>query len=302
MKTGNRRWFLVAASMLTGVLTLAGCGKPAGVDGDLTNNWPAMAEAKAAVPDPGVCYDVEYDLTWTSGAFNPVDCAKTHHTETTFVGEFTGADASRTSAPLAGSSGRKTAFQQCMKETNDYLGADYHAASVFMGLVLPSSKAWKGGARWFRCDVVQYQDPDNDIEVTTGSVKDGLKGDAPLAFPCVNVIEHGTQYIGDQTPPVPCTGSHSAEFVGLFTAPDTSWNSDSQARLDIGEKGCLEKLYDYVGSRNPSRYIGWIWGQFNQEKWEMGDRTIRCWAYAENSSHKFGASVKGIGSKDPALA
>ena len=36
--------------------------------------------------------------------------------------------------------------------------------------------------------------------------------------------------------------------------------------------------------------------------YQMGDRTIRCWAYAENSSHKFGASVKGIGSKDPALA
>ncbi len=299
MKTGTRRRAVATVSLLAGVLMLAGCaGKPAGVDGDLTNQWPAMADAKAPVPEVGVCYDTEYDITVTS-PFNPVDCAKTHHTETTYVGAFTGADASRTTPPLSGSAGRRTAFEACMKNTNDYLGGDFHAASVYLGLAMPDSNAWKGGARWYRCDLVQFKDPDNDIEITTGSAKDGLKGSAPLSFPCVNVVEQGSQYIGDNTPPVSCSGSHSAEFVGLFTAPDTPWISDTTTRTNTARDACWEKVYDYVGSKNPSRLIGLIWQNFQQDDWDLGDRTVRCWAYDEGSTHKFGESVKGIGTRDP---
>jgi hypothetical protein len=298
MKTGTRRWLAAPALLVAGGLALAGCSKPAGVDGNLTNDWPAMAEAKAAVPETGVCYDVEYDINW-SGPFNPVDCAKTHHTETTYVGTFTGADASRSTPPLSGSTGRRTAFEGCMKNTSDYLGGDFHTASIFLGLVLPSSNAWKGGARWFRCDAVHYEDPDDDNEVTTGSVKDGLKGDAPLAFPCVNVVEDGTTYIGDNTPPVPCSGSHSAEFVGIYTAPDTPWITDSTKRSDLARKNCWEKVYAYVGARSLSQYIGLIWQNFSQDDWDLGDRSVRCWAYAYTPTHKFGESVKGIGARNP---
>lgn len=298
MKTGNRRMVVAASLLAVTTLALVGCGAPAGVDGDLTNNWPAMAEAKVPVPPTAVCYDTAFDTT-ASAPFNPVDCAQTHHTETTFVGEFTGADASRSTPPLSGSQGRRTAFEACMKNTSDYIGGDYHAAMVYLGLVLPDSNAWKGGARWFRCDVTQFADPDNDNEITTGSVKDGLTGDAKLAFPCMNVIEQGSQYIGDNTPPVPCTGSHSAEFVGLYTAPDKPWNDDATARSNQARDACWDKLYSYVGSSNPSRLIGLIWQNFNQDKWELGDRTVRCWAYDEGPTHKFGESVKGIGTRDP---
>ena len=51
MRTGA--WSRGAAVLLCATVLLAGCSKPAGVDGDLTNNWPAMGEAKAAVPDAG---------------------------------------------------------------------------------------------------------------------------------------------------------------------------------------------------------------------------------------------------------
>src|SRR5436190_10278166 len=79
---------LVAALCAVMVTVLAGCSKPDGVDGNLTNNWPAFAQAKTPVPVAGVCYSAEFDTTW-SGPFEPVDCAKTHHTETTYVGTFT---------------------------------------------------------------------------------------------------------------------------------------------------------------------------------------------------------------------
>lgn len=298
MKTGTRRRVTAAITLLAGMLALASCGKPAGVDGDLTNNWPAMADAKVAVPEVGVCYEDEYDITWT-GPFDTVDCAKTHHTETTYVGTFTGADASRATPPISGSASRRTAYEACMKNTSDYLGGDFHIALVELGLVLPNSNAWKGGARWFRCDVTQYEDPDDNTEVTTGSVKDGLKGDAPLGFPCNNVVEDGQTLIGDNTPPVPCSGPHSAELVGVFTAPDTAWIDDKTKRDNLAADGCWQKLYDFVGARNHSNLIGLIYMTFARSDWDLGDRGVRCWAYAEGPSHKFGESVKGIGSRDP---
>jgi Septum formation len=285
-----------AAVLLCAAVLLAGCGRPAGVDGDLTNNWPAMAEAKAAVPEAGVCYDQAYDTTWT-GPFDTVDCAHEHHVETTYVGQFTGADPA--APPAAGSPGRRSAFQACMSNTDDYLGGDFHAALVFLGLVLPSANAWKGGARWFRCDVVHFKDPDGDDEVTTGSVRGGLAGAAPLAFPCVDATEQDSEHIGDLTAPVPCGGSHSAEFVGAFTAPDQPWESDDTKRTGIARDGCWSVLYDYLGSRHPSQLIGLIWGNFQQDRWDLGDRGVRCYAYAETSTHKFGESVKGIGARDP---
>jgi Septum formation len=291
-------WSRGAALLLCATVLLAGCAKPAGVDGDLTNDWPAMGEAKAAVPEVGVCYDQAYDSTW-SGPFDTVDCAGDHHVETTYVGEFTGADADASAPPSAGSDGRRSAFQACMTNTNDYLGGDFHAALVFLGLVLPSANAWKGGARWFRCDVVHYKDPDGDDEVTTGSVRDGLTGAAALAFPCVNTTEQDSAHIGDISAPVSCAGAHSAEFAGVFTAPDAPWEPDAGKRSDIARLGCWEKVYSFVGSRHPSQLIGLIWGNFQQDRWDLGDRGVRCYAYAETSGHKFGESVKGIGARDP---
>src|SRR2546430_2039048 len=55
------RWIRVttvaglAALMLAGML--AGCtAKPRGVDGDLTNGWPALAKAAVPTPLAGTCY------------------------------------------------------------------------------------------------------------------------------------------------------------------------------------------------------------------------------------------------------
>ncbi len=298
MSTGARRWSLATVALLATVLALAGCAKPAGVDGDLTDDWPAMPAAEAAVPEVGACYDEAYDAT-ASGPFTTVDCAGEHHVETSWVAQFTGADADRDSPPIAGSAGRRTAFQDCVSHTNDYLGGDFHAATVFLGLVLPSSNGWKGGARWYRCDVEHFADPDSDDEVTTGSVKDGLRGPAPLAFPCVNATEKDSQYIDDITAPVPCTGSHSAEFVGVYTAPDKPWEPDATKRSNAARDGCWEQLYSYVGSRHTSQLIGVIWGSFQQDRWDLGDRGVRCYAYAETGNHRFGEPVKGIGSRNP---
>ena len=100
----RRGRLLVAGVTTLALLALAGCnvGKAAGVDGDLTNNGPAFAEAKTPVPVAGACYDAEFTDSW-SGDFDSqtVDCSQQHWTETTYVGTFDGDLAKRTVPPLA---------------------------------------------------------------------------------------------------------------------------------------------------------------------------------------------------------
>src|SRR5439155_26367929 len=101
------------AAVLVGAVALlaAGCGRPPGVDGDLTNNWPAMPEAKIAVRADHACYRT-YSATQDAFARirDPVECSGPHEVETVHVGIFTGEDAGRDTPPPAGGPGRRTAY------------------------------------------------------------------------------------------------------------------------------------------------------------------------------------------------
>src|SRR5262249_25806610 len=152
---------------------LSGCGKPAGVDGNLTNGWPPFAKAKTPIPEVGACYDKEYSATWY-GPFETVPCEESHQSETAYVGAFSGADAQRSAPPHTDSPSRKTAYLDCVTKAGDYLGGDWHTAYVWLGLVLPSPAAWAGGAHWYRCDLLKTNDVEHGTVAGTGSVKDGL--------------------------------------------------------------------------------------------------------------------------------
>jgi len=295
-----RRWFLAGPVVLA--LTLAGCATPRGIDGDLTNSWPVFAEAKTPVPVAGVCSSRAFDTVW-AGPFESLDCTSgPHQTETSYVGTFTGVDANRSSPPAAGSPGRRTAYQTCQQRSAQYLGGDVQAALVYLGLTLPTSLAWTGGARWYRCELLHFSDPDDDTPVTTGSVRNGLTGARPLAIGCINVTDNGSQYVSDLSDNVDCATAHSAEYAGFYTAPDLPWNSDQAARDKAAGAGCETIVAHYLGFtgnalRNP--VVGIVYDTFDQKRWELGDRSIRCYAYAYTKSKKMIGSVKGIGAKVP---
>jgi len=100
-----RRKVLGAVALAaTVVLALAGCGKPAGTDGDLTNGWAMMPAAKIVVPTAGACYDAtEDDLTTITKWPEATDCTKSHNVELVYVGQFSSTDADSSSGlPEAG--------------------------------------------------------------------------------------------------------------------------------------------------------------------------------------------------------
>jgi hypothetical protein len=273
-------------------LTLSGCGRPAGVDGDLTNGWAPLPKATTPTPVVGACYPTEYNETWYGDFSGAVDCAKaSHQIETVWVGTFTGPDAQRSAPPLAGSPARRTAYEQCQQAGSDYLGGGWQGAKVDLGLVLPDDKAWTGGARWYRCDLIQFKDSSFDTVNTDGTAKDGLRGAKPLGITCLLVTDDGKGAV-TKTEDIDCARPHNGEFVGLYTAPDTPWPADAHARGKLASNGCEALVAHYLGfpgNQALSRYVGWMSTGFYEEQWKLGDRTERCFALAFG-----GRSVNGV--------
>jgi hypothetical protein len=282
-------------------LALAGCGAPAGTDGDLTNGWPALDKAKTPVPVVGACYPTEYDPTWRGDFDNAVDCKTgSHQTETVYVGTFTGSDADRGTPPLAGSPGRKTAYSACQQAANDYLGGDWQAAKVDLGLVVPDDKAWTGGARWYRCDMIHFKDSNYDVVATDGSVKDGLRGSHPLQVTCLIVTDDGKNAV-TKTEDADCDSPHNGEYAGIYRAPDGPWPADKDARRKLANTGCeaiVAHFLGFSGDQALTKYLGWMAVGFSQDQWNLGDRSERCFALAFNGATANGArilgSVKGL--------
>lgn len=309
LTSGRRvaRSFAVMAVVLVAAFGLSACaGLPPGVDGDLTNSWPAMAQAKVSVPASGVCYHE----TTTGNAVGDeitVPCTGVHLTETVFVGAFTGADADRSSRPADGTPALANAYSQCRKGATDYLGDDFKMGMLDLDLVLPTGNAWTGGARWFRCDIDRYTDLDYsqlDDNAST-SAKDGLRGARPLGVTCLIVTDDGKDSITGQKP-IDCAQPHNGELAGLYTAPDVPLPTDKTAAENMASKGCeavVAKFLGLPGTAVDNPVLGWGYGNFSAERWQLGDRTVRCTAlgFKGNSVNgaRFTGSVKGIGTRAP---
>ncbi len=289
----RRSWRLALVGTAVAVLA-TGCTASTGVDNDLTNAWPAFDKAVTPTPKVGACYTQKLDTTWYGDFSDAVDCSASHQTETLFVGAFSGTEAGRSSPPLAGTQARADAYGQCQKAAGDYLGGDWHMANVVLGLVLPDDKAWTGGARWFRCDVVQFADSNFDSVRTNGSAKGGLQGGRPLAVTCLTVTDDGKNSVTGQKD-TPCDQAHNGEFAGLYTAPARTWPDKDAARKLAGDgcEGVIAQFLGFSGSQPQTNYVGWMADNFDQDQWNLGDRTVRCFALAFNGNTVNGAKVVG---------
>jgi hypothetical protein len=284
----------MGAVAVVGVATLllSACGNPAGTDGSLVNNWKAMSDAVIPTPASGACYSIETDdpasvTKWPQ----PVECTAAHTVETVFVGQFTGEDANQASAPSNGSAGRRKAYEECAAQAKTYLGEDWRTGRLELAVVLPIALHWQGGARWFRCDTMEYKDL-NDYQVVqrTASLKGGLTGDRAVGLSCMAVTITSDNKVGDMNP-IACTSQHNAEFAGVYDLPDGPYPTDPKVRLD----GCAPVVAAFAGVPNDAELtyrIGWISSPFSEIEWGLGNRGVRCYA---SSSDPLTKSIKGIG-------
>ncbi|WP_320067932.1 septum formation family protein [Micromonospora sp. RTGN7] len=287
-----RRWWAVVA--VGAAVALTGCGTPAGIDGDLADDWRAMAAPTQFVPAAGVCHSAFSDVGYLTG-YQPVDCGTTHRVETVHVGTLTGAPAERSAPPAVGSAGRKAARTECDRKVDRAVGANWRAGRLAVTTVFPSQQAWEGGARWFRCDLNEVESLD-DLTVVprSGSLKGALTASSTLAHRCFNpkTVKDDVKEMA----PTPCTSRHRAEFVGIYRAPDVPFDQIDKNRLRI-HKGCQALIASYAKLPNNGdmQYrAGTIFYHPFEEEWKNGNRGVQCFLWVERVLTR---SMKGAGAR-----
>lgn len=288
-----RRWIgrIAIGSVLA--LVVAGCGNPAGVDGELTDDWAAIPEPVTFVPESDTCHP-RLERVGSLLAYQPVDCAKPHIAETLHLGTVTGADAHRDTPPLPGSPGRRAVRADCEKRVNERLGGDWRTARLGLSVVLPSASGWRGGARWYRCDVHEARSVEDNTPVRrSGSLRDVLRTPSELALGCFRPKIVDGSLEGMEA--VPCTARHRSEFAGIWTAPDLSYEEfvkdDERAH-----RGCRGVIARYTGIPNDGnlRYrVGSIYYYPNEEDWRDGHRGVQCFLWMDDRD--LTRSMKGAG-------
>jgi putative regulator of septum formation len=264
-------------------LLLGGCALRDGVDGELTDGWQAMAEPVGFVPDVGACHAQEYAPESTLNTYSPVDCAEEHVTETVHVAEFGDGSADLAAPPEAGSDEWQTAYSTCDDAADEYLGADFRSARLWLGVVVPSGEAWAGGARWFRCDVIEFEGEIEYDFTRSGSLAGALAEDGgELRLGCFEVAVSEDDVI-ERMDPVGCDEAHHAEFVGVWQAPDGDYLAgDDEESAERVHSGCREQVAAYVDvpvdGDLPFR-TGTIADWMDEEDWGNGDHGFRCYLW-----------------------
>jgi len=287
---------VIGASVLVAVvLAMTGCTGSGGGDGNLINSWAAMPEAKILPPPANVCYAATGDVQATTRWDSPLDCAQGHTLETFFVSAFSGEEADRSAPPPSGGPGRRKAYETCMAEAKTFLGEDFRIGRLKLYLITPSSTHWEVGARWFRCDLAEFTDIDNEDPITrSGSLKGGLSGDRQLALGCAMVTSSGNAI--ETMTPIGCADNHNSEFAGIYVFPDGPRETDPTKLREGRLAGCRGVIAAYTGIPNDGDFqyrTGQIASPFETGDWELGNRALRCWIWS--SKKTYNKSLKGVG-------
>ncbi|TCB95341.1 hypothetical protein E0H26_20580 [Micromonospora zingiberis] len=288
-----RRWRTGIALGTVVTLALAGCTRPAGTDGDLINDWAPMAAPSVFTPAPQTCHAQPQEIGYLS-AYAPVDCDQPHRAETLHVGTLPPVDAA--APPTAGSTQMRTAFTECDRQVRAALGADWRTGRIGLSVLFPSPAAWGGGARWFRCDVHELRGLDVPVPVRrTASLSGTLSEASPLRHGCFNAKTKGDEVT--EMVAVRCTARHRAEFVGVWSAPNSSYQAflDNTERAHRGCRGMIAKFAKVPDDNNLQYRAGTIFYHPSEDEWRSGNRGVQCFLWS--SDRLLTRSMKGAGSR-----
>ncbi|GIG85246.1 septum formation family protein [Plantactinospora endophytica] len=291
-----RRWMSALAVAGAVVLGVAGCAPPGGTDGDLTDDWAAVGEPVVFTPAAETCHSADFSETVYLSSYLPVDCATNHRLETVHVGTFAGPPGDAQVPPAAGSAQFTAAYAECDNRARGYLGADWRTARLWLGVAVPSPKGWGAGARWFRCDVTELSnvEEDGDVVGRTATLKGALREAGPLRLGCYATTLTRTETI-DRMPPAECSARHNTEFAGVWRAPATLRYPAAERDWQAFYDGCYTVAARFVGvSQSTIRFrTGVVTLPGGRDDWTSGNRGVRCYLWV--SDGKFTRSLKGAG-------
>jgi Septum formation len=291
---------LVLAAAVSSVLLLAGCGNPGGVDGNLVDGWAAMEAPTGFTPVADTCHLANFATSGTRDAYEEVECDLKHRTETVFVGEYPSPAAEAATPPAEGSAGSRAAYRVCDARTTEYVGGPWRTGRFWIGVTHPSPAAWTGGARWFRCEVLEISSIEDDggLVMRIGSVKDALEDAASeLRLSCYAIQLDSAGAISTM-PSASCGATHNAEFVGVWQAGSTFAYPKTDRQWAIFHDGCRKLIATYTGVPDDADLqfrTGVVSLPGGEDVWALGDRGVRCYLWLDGAA--LTGSLKGKGTE-----
>lgn len=270
----------VAAGLGALALALSACSpKPAAAPAASAS---PSAAAEKWQPKVGGCHSSFAQLT-KSEAYGEADCATPHTYETFYLGEFKDAE----DVPDTGSVAWREAWADCDTKASEYLGGPWRERLVLPGVSGPTVAAWKGGARWYSCEIhamTPLLDGPNPVSAS-------LKG----AFNSLPELKNGcSDYAGTSRTPKVCTEPHNMEFVAFF-ASDLSYKELNDQLNSDGDRPVYQQCYRlidaFAGGKN-LRTGSWVWLP-KESEWNAGDHNLRCFLYL--SKVTVSKSLRGVG-------
>jgi hypothetical protein len=288
----------VAVAAALAVLGLAaGCGHPGGVDGNLLNGWQQLSVPTGFTPGTSTCHLANFAQVGTRAAYEETDCALRHRSETVYVGGYPGPAAEASAPPADDSAGARAAYRTCDLKTTQYVGAPWRTARLWIGVTHPSAAAWAGGARWFRCEVLEISSIEDDggLVQRVGTLRDALQDPASdLLLGCYAIRLDAAGAIRTM-PAANCGTRHNAEFVGVWYAGGLDYPK-TDALWQKFHAGCRQLVASYVGVPNDAdqRYrTGVVSLPGGADVWKLGDHGVRCYLWVDGVT--LTASLRGKG-------
>jgi hypothetical protein len=291
----RRGWVLVG--LLTAVVLLtAGCGRPSGVDANLTDDWPPFPTPTLPVPAENACYRVfSTDPAVFAKPRDPVRCADVHEVETIHVGSFAGADGNASYPPVAGGPAMRTAYGDCAGHARDFLGDDWRTGRLRLYITTPNQQYWDDGARWYRCDLVAYRDEALDeADTPIRSLRGALTGDRAYHRGCANLVVSDS--LLDTIIGVDCSTAHNGEFGGIFEPPDGPVPTDHNKIAAMYSAGCAGVIARFAGvpdDGNLRHRLGYAALPAGSAAWLTGNRGALCYLWFPDQTVT--GSVQGAG-------
>jgi Septum formation len=251
--------------LLAGLVLLGttGCNR---ADGD-------GASDSIAPPEFGACRVLTPDdLTRSTNSTEPVDCAEPHTAETFLVSSFTGAAADEN---LDDKALGAVAYDVCQRGLMSFIGGD---ESLVMRSTLtwawfrPSEKAWKDGARWFRCDVIGGGEQSKEFVELPETAKGVLLGKPDDRW---LICAEGPTVTGAVK--IPCSEKHdwrAISTVQLGKAEDP-YPGDEVVEATTREF-CSDQVGAWLNYPVKDYDFGFTW--FHKGEWKAGNRRSICWA------------------------
>jgi hypothetical protein len=257
-----------------------------------------MAAPTGLTPSAATCHLASFAETVPRDAYEQIDCGLPHRAETVYVGTHLSPAADAVKPPAKGSAGARAAYRQCDLKTTAYVGAPWRLGRLWIGVAQPTDAAWAGGARWYRCEVVEVSSIEDDggLAMRTGTLRGALQPAAsPLRLACYAIKLDAAGAITTM-PVAGCTTPHNAEFVGVWYAGDLPYpKQDPQWKAF--HTGCRRLIASYVGvpvDADLEFRAGVVSLPGGEDVWAAGDRAVRCYLWLESTRT---SSLKGLGPK-----